>query len=85
MAEKQVKSGNCEQCNRYEDEIMKFSDDEIFRCAHCMKVEGQCQNCGEYIPFPDEDDEDDPLWQLDDSSNYAPSHCLDCHNEFKTL
>lgn len=68
---KQVKSGECEQCKRYEDEIMRFSDNEIFRCAYCMIVEGLCQNCGTYIPIQDQEDEDYDM-------NYAPSLCDDC-------
>lgn len=80
MSEKKTKSGNCEQCENYYDEIMSFGE-EIYRCPACMQTEGLCQNCGEYIPFPDEDDEDDPLWKLDDSSNYAPTLCLECFVE----
>ncbi len=30
-----------------------------------MTVEGLCQECGDYIPMPDPDDENDPLWKLD--------------------
>jgi len=65
---KQVKSGNCQQCERYEDEIMRFSYDEIFRCPYCMTVEGLCQKCGDYIPFPDDSEEVD----------FAPSECDKC-------
>ena len=72
MSKKQIKQGKCEQCGRNEDEIMRFSDDEKFRCAHCMTVEGLCQVCGEYIPFLDDDENGDY------DMNFAPSICDDC-------
>ena len=72
MFEKQVKSGECEQCGRFEDEIMRFLEDKIFRCSYCMTVEGLCQNCGEYIPFPDDNEDGDR------DMNFAPSLCDDC-------
>lgn len=72
MSEKQVKSGTCEQCNRIEDEVMRFYDIEIYRCKHCMKVEGLCQSCGEYIPIPEDDENGDY------NMNFAPSICDDC-------
>ena len=72
MSEKQLKSGICEQCGNYEDEIMRFSDNEKFRCSYCMSVEGLCQNCGEYIPLPDDDE--DGSYDI----NFAPSLCDEC-------
>jgi hypothetical protein len=69
--EKQVKSGKCKQCGRYEDEIMRFSDEEIYRCSYCMTVEGLCQNCGVYIPFPDDENGDYDM-------NFAPLLCDAC-------
>lgn len=71
MSEKQIKQGKCEQCGRDEDEIMRFSDDEKFRCSYCMTVEGLCQVCGEYIPIPDDENGDYDM-------NFAPSICEDC-------
>ncbi|MDH4127122.1 MAG: hypothetical protein OEV44_00100 [Spirochaetota bacterium] len=67
----------CEQCNQYADELFSFNG-EIKRCSYCMKVEGLCQTCGDYIPFPDPNNDNDSLWQLDDSSDYAPTQCLEC-------
>ena len=67
---KQTKEGHCEQCGRDEDEIMRFSDNEEFRCSSCMRTEGLCQECGEYIPFPDDDDYYD--------MNFAPNLCDEC-------
>lgn len=70
----------CEQCNQYADELFSFNGD-IKRCSDCMKVEGLCHECGDYIPLPDPDNENDPLWQLDDSSDYAPTQCLCCFSK----
>jgi uncharacterized Zn finger protein len=72
MSEKQLKSGVCEQCGNNENEIMRFSDEEIFRCSYCMTVEGLCQECGKYIPLQDSDDDDEY------DMNYAPSLCERC-------
>lgn len=72
MSSKEVNAGKCQQCSRDENEIMRFSKDEKFRCSYCMKVEGLCQNCGEYIPFPDDDENGDY------DMNFAPSICDDC-------
>ena len=69
---KQLKSGKCEQCGRDEDEIIRFSDNEKFRCTYCMTVEGLCQNCGEYIPFPADDENGDY------DMNFAPLFCDKC-------
>jgi len=74
MGTKTSKKGKCKQCGRMEDEVMKFSDDEIFRCAYCMTVEGLCQNCGEYIPFPDDDENGDY------DMNFSPSLCKNCES-----
>lgn len=71
---KQVKAGYCEQCERYEDEIMRFSDDEKFRCSYCMTVEGLCQDCGEYIPFPDDDE--NGSYDMD----FSPKYCNACND-----
>jgi len=72
MPNKEVKQGKCQQCERYEDQIMRFSETEKFRCSYCMRVEGLCQTCGEYIPFPDDDE--DGYYDMD----FAPSICDDC-------
>jgi RNase P subunit RPR2 len=76
MIAKRIKRGKCEQCGNY-DEIMSFGEAK-YRCSACMQIEGLCQECGEYILFPDNEDENDPLLELDDSSNYAPALCLNC-------
>lgn len=72
MSNKEVKAGKCQQCNREENEIMRFSENEKFRCSYCMKVEGLCQTCGEYITFPDDEENGDY------DMNFAPSICDDC-------
>lgn len=69
---KEIKSGKCQQCDRNENEIMRFDEKDKFRCSYCMKVEGLCQTCGEYIPFPEKGDEG-----LEDM-NFAPTICDDC-------
>ncbi len=69
----------CSQCENYNDKLYSFNN-EPKRCAYCMKSEGLCQKCGDYIPFPDDNDDDDPLHQLCDSSDYAPELCLECFN-----
>jgi hypothetical protein len=69
---KEIKSGKCQQCEREEDVIIRFSENEKYRCSYCMKVEGLCQTCGEYIPFTEEGEE----WFED--MNFAPSICQDC-------
>ena len=74
--EKEVKSGNCECCGNYEEEIIKFENSDKFLCYACLTVEGICHNCGDYIPFPE--DEEDELNKLCDSSDYTPELCLSC-------
>lgn len=77
---KKTKSGKCEQCEREEELLISFGS-EKYRCSYCMTVEGLCQECGDYIPMPDPDDENDPLWKLDNSPDFAPSVCLECFAE----
>jgi hypothetical protein len=72
MSNKETKSGKCQQCERLEDEIMRFSENEKFRCSYCMRVEGLCQNCGEYVPLQENDE------NCDYDMNFAPSICDDC-------
>lgn len=64
---KETKKDHCEQCSNFTD-LMRFSNIEKFRCEYCMQTEGLCQNCGEYIPFPDDNQE----------SNFAPYYCDQC-------
>ena len=71
----------CEQCNGFEEKTYQFNND-IPRCEYCMSVEGLCIDCGNYIPFPE--DENDELNILSDSSDYAPAMCLDCFKKLKS-
>lgn len=79
MNDKKIKFAECEQCNNEED-LISFGL-EKYRCSECMRVDGLCQECGDYIPMPDHNNEDDPLYQLDDSSDFAPNVCLECYKK----
>lgn len=75
---KKTKTGKCEQCGKEDDDLMAFEND-IYRCFDCMIIEGLCQDCGEYIPFLE--NENDLLIKLDNSSDFTPSVCLECFAE----
>ena len=69
--QKQTIEGDCDRCGEHFGEVMRFPGHSKYRCAECMQIDGICAECGEYMPIPDDDDEDS-------ETNYAPSVCKKC-------
>lgn len=74
--EKQGEWLQCDKCHGACKELFQPENEQML-CSHCMLELGLCQVCGEYIPFPE--DENDELNDLSESTtNYTPTHCLTC-------
>jgi hypothetical protein len=75
---KEKKIGYCESCypndllDSYHDiipeetEVSRFSETDKYLCSYHHTTEGNCQECGNYIPLEQDD------------MNFAPMFCSDC-------
>lgn len=77
----EITQGICSSCGKESEEV--FNVEGTLLCEYHMRVEGYCQTCGDYIPLPNEED-DEETKELNDAindsnSDFAPTICISCY------